>query len=127
LSASSMLSAGPHAWLPTAGPNDPIGFMPWNTVLALAPALFSLMLLRRSDQPAYRFSGIVFALRFGLILLFLPNAPYVATDLIHFLDTVRGAHVSSTRLLATQGPEYAVYVLIGLLSYAFTVDRMLFA
>ena len=70
-----MLSAGPHAWLSTAGPNDPIGFMPWNTVLAVAPALFSLMLLRRSDQSSHRFSGIVYALRFGLVLHFYPNAP----------------------------------------------------
>jgi uncharacterized membrane protein len=102
-----------------------LGFMPWNTVLAISPALLAFLLLKRSDQPRHHSATIVFALRFGIILLFLPNAPYVATDLVHFLDTVRGTTVSPWKLLATQVPVYTAYVLIGLLSYGFTEDRLL--
>jgi uncharacterized membrane protein len=50
----------------------------WNTFLALLPLCFAYRLSLRQQ------SDLKSALLFMLWLLFFPNAPYLATDLIHF-------------------------------------------
>ena len=55
-------------------------FMPWNLFLACVP-LCAASLLRRAQR-----SAAPDALQLGLVaiwLLFLPNAPYILTDLVH--------------------------------------------
>jgi uncharacterized membrane protein len=51
-------------------------FIPWNLFLAWLPLFFSTLLLKEK-KVAGKFVW------FGLWLLFLPNAPYLITDLIH--------------------------------------------
>ena len=99
--------------------------MLWNTVLALIPVVLTLLLLKRSEQRRGA-RPVLFWCSVALIMLFLPNAPYVATDLVHFLETVRTTDISPWRILATQFPLYVAFVLLGLVSYAFTADRILF-
>src|SRR6478735_7365509 len=53
-------------------------FYPWNLFLALVPVFFSGLLLK---QKTLNYKSI---LLFGLWLLFLPNAPYLVTDIFHF-------------------------------------------
>src|SRR5882672_5348565 len=53
-------------------------FYPWNLFLALVPLFFSGLLLK---QKKINFKSI---LLLGLWLLFLPNAPYLVTDIFHF-------------------------------------------
>jgi uncharacterized membrane protein len=84
-------------------------------------------LFRREDQPRQGIRNFTFFFEIALVLLFLPNAPYVATDLIHFVETVRVTEISLWRLLGTEFPLYATLLLVGLVCYAFTVDRLLFA
>ncbi|MCB0707567.1 MAG: DUF1361 domain-containing protein [Saprospiraceae bacterium] len=62
-------------------------FLPWNLFLAWLPFVFSRYLY--PDQP-----GIFFWPILGIWLLFLPNAPYLMTDFIHF-----GASTHSTFFL----------------------------
>ncbi|HTR76965.1 MAG TPA: DUF1361 domain-containing protein [Gemmatimonadaceae bacterium] len=103
---------------------SPVRFMVWNSVLAVIPALLALAFFR--PRPTGPKAGlIVFWAEMGLVLLFLPNAPYVATDLVHFLEAVRGSSASPWKILATQFPLYVGFVLFGLVCYAFTEDRML--
>jgi uncharacterized membrane protein len=63
------------------------GFLPWNLFLAWVPFICALIVgtlaERRNSWPAVTFFGIVW-------LLFLPNAPYLMTDLVH-LGPVREA------------------------------------
>ena len=54
-------------------------FLVWNLFLALVPA-FAAAALRHDDQHGARVRIIVWA---PLWLLFLPNAPYLITDLVH--------------------------------------------
>lgn len=57
------------------------GFLLWNLVLALVPVGLALLIAR----VARRQRGIpLLAALLGLWLLFLPNAPYLVTDLVHF-------------------------------------------
>lgn len=51
-------------------------FIPWNLFLAWLPLFFSTLMLKEKT----RFGKLVW---FCLWLLFLPNAPYLITDLVH--------------------------------------------
>jgi uncharacterized membrane protein len=53
-------------------------FYPWNLFLALVPVFFSGLLLK---QKTLNYKSI---LLLALWLLFLPNAPYLVTDIFHF-------------------------------------------
>lgn len=105
----------------------PYWWMVWNLALAVIPLVLSILFFKREDQPRRIIRNITFGFEMALVLLILPNAPYVATDLVHFLETVRTGDTSLWKLLGTQLPIYALYVLIGLLCYSFTVDRLLYA
>ncbi|SRR5581483_1058375 len=102
-------------------------WMVWNAVLAIIPVFLTLIFFKREDQPRHGVRNITFGFELVLILLFLPNAPYVATDLVHFLETVRVSDASLWKLLGTEFPIYAVFVLFGLTCYSFTADRLLYA
>ncbi len=105
----------------------PWWWMVWNIALAVIPVVLSILFFKRGDQPRHVIRNITFAFEMALVMLFLPNAPYVATDLVHFLETVRMGDTSLWKLLGTELPIYAVYVLIGLVCYSFTVDRLVYA
>ncbi len=100
-------------------------WMVWNIMLALIPVVLSILFFKRGEQPRPRIRDITFLFEMALVMLILPNAPYVATDLVHFLETVRTGDTSFWKLLGTDLPVYVIYVLIGLLCYSFTVDRLL--
>ena len=56
-------------------------FLVWNLCLAWLPLVFALLAndeYRNARKPSWRFCGSTIAW-----LLFLPNAPYIFTDLIH--------------------------------------------
>lgn len=96
-------------------------------MLALLPAAFAMLFFKREDQPRHTVRSITFAFEFGFVILLLPNSPYVATDLIHFIDTVRESDLSAWKLLGTEFPIYVAFILFGLLCYSFTTDRLLYA
>src|SRR5579884_627220 len=102
-------------------------WMAWNAILAFVPVVLALIFFKREDQPRTGIRNVTFGLELVLVLLFLPNAPYVATDLVHFLETVRVSDASLWKLLGTEFPIYAVFVLFGLTCYSFTADRLLYA
>jgi uncharacterized membrane protein len=55
-------------------------FYPWNLFLAIVPLVLSGLL---SKQKTLNYKSI---LLLGLWLLFLPNAPYLVTDIFHFFE-----------------------------------------
>jgi uncharacterized membrane protein len=102
-------------------------WMLWNAMLAIIPVVFVVIFFKREDQPRRRLRNLTFAGELALVLLFLPNAPYVATDLVHFVETVRQSDVSLWKLLGTEFPLYVAFVLFGLVCYSFATDRLLYA
>lgn len=56
------------------------GFLLWNLFLAVMPLLISNIIFRFDLR-----IGLRFYLLIGLWLLFLPNAPYIVTDLVHLV------------------------------------------
>jgi uncharacterized membrane protein len=94
------------------GPVHP--FMVWNLYLAAIPAGLALVLFRRA-QPL----NVTWGLGFVAWVLFLPNAPYVLTDVVHMVDDL---HASTGRrhsyeVLIT----YAVLFAGGLCSYVLSL------
>lgn len=54
-------------------------WMSWNAALALLPFLLAILLFR----PHHKHRGLIWAFGFILFILFLPNSPYLLTDVIH--------------------------------------------
>ncbi len=69
-------------------------FLAWNLFLALLPFVFSLRL--KQQRPA----GLN-VLKGALCLLFLPNAPYIITDLFHITHAGAGLLWFDTLLIAS--------------------------
>src|SRR5437763_12613221 len=88
-------------------------WMVWNAGLAFLPVLFSILFFKREAQPRRGIRNVTFGFEVALVLLFLPNASYVATDLIHFMETVRRSDASLWELLGKEFPIYASLVLFG--------------
>ncbi len=79
--------------------------MVWNLFLAAIPAALALVLFRRGAvrSPAW------WCLLVGW-LLFLPNAPYVLTDVMHMVDDIQAApsRVAAYEVIALFGVFFAV-------------------
>ncbi len=89
-------------------------FMIWNSALAVVPLLFAMPLSVAPRRTAGWWCGA------GAFVLFLPNAPYVLTDGIHFLDQVRGG-VSNLGVFGVLVPVYLAFFALGLGSYVVCV------
>lgn len=59
-------------------------FMVWNLFLAIVPFAISLRMTRQKRQHWF-----LFLVQFSAWLLFLPNAPYMITDLLHLMNSDR--------------------------------------
>ncbi len=72
----------------------------WNLFLALAPLGLAWWLFRRTERRGWLWWPLLVA-----FILFLPNAAYTLTDIIHFIDEVRYSE--------PQLPEWSVaYIVI---------------
>src|SRR4051794_30605723 len=93
-------------------------WMTWNVALALVPLALSRTLFHneRRRGPAW-WAGLV------AFVLFLPNAPYVLTDVIHLIADVR--RVQSDALITFLVlPVYAVFFLVGVEAYVLAVSEL---
>jgi uncharacterized membrane protein len=93
-------------------------WMSWNLVLALIPLALAFPLFRPGRRMAVRWwAGAV------LFALFLPNAPYVLTDVIHLFDDIRESR-SDLQLLGVYLPIYVIYFTVGVVSYGWSLHRL---
>ncbi len=93
-------------------------WMTWNLILAAVPAALAVVVFRhRGPRTALWWTGA------GLCALFLPNAPYVVTDLVHLRDDVlrAGSDLSVTTAVL---PMYAAFIAAGFLAYVLAVGEM---
>lgn len=86
-------------------------WMTWNLTLAMVPAALAVALLARPHRRTVTWwAGI------AVFVVFLPNAPYVVTDLIHLRGHAAAA-ASDGVLVFGVLPLYAGFVLTGFLAY----------
>jgi len=89
-------------------------WMAWNLTLALVPLLLAAVLFRDRRRPS---AGWWVGLAAFVVLL--PNAPYVLTDVVHFVPDVRGADRLSVAIAFIA--QYGVFFLVGVESYVASV------
>ncbi|TDD74592.1 DUF1361 domain-containing protein [Actinomadura darangshiensis] len=95
-------------------------WMGWNTFLAWIPVGLAYLVFRgdRLSRSPFWWAGLV------LFVLFLPNAPYVVTDLVHLRGDIiladRGGPVVTAIL-----PVYAVLIGSGFLAYYLALSAAL--
>src|SRR5262245_38461013 len=93
-------------------------WMGWNLTLAAIPAVLAVAVFR-SRGPR----GAGWWLGAGLALLFLPNAPYVLTDLVHLRGDVAAAG-SDGAVVGAVLPVYAAFIGAGFVAYAVAVTEL---
>ena len=92
-------------------------FMAWNLTLALVPVVIGALLFRRRRTSPLWWLGL------AAFLAFLPNAPYVLSDVIHLADDVRATR-SDAVVVAGILPQYAAFFLAGLVAYVVALGEL---
>lgn len=90
----------------------------WNLTLAFIPLLLAVVLFRPGVRRTATWWGGVIA-----FTLLLPNAAYVLTDFVHFLDDVR-AGASDLSLMTVYGPAYGIFIALGFSFYVLSLVRV---
>ncbi|HKH06880.1 MAG TPA: DUF1361 domain-containing protein [Acidimicrobiales bacterium] len=93
-------------------------WMGWNLCLAAVPVGLAFLVFRhrgRRNPPWW--AGL------GLFALFLPNAPYVITDLVHLRGDVVGADDDAAVITGVL-PVYAAFIVLGVLAYTVSLILM---
>lgn len=90
-------------------------WMSWNLFLAFVPLLLSFWLFRRQ-----RSRSLVWWLGLLVFIAFLPNAPYVLTDVIHLVEDIRKGYSIWTITLIVI-PLYSLFTLAGFEAYVLSL------
>ena len=96
-----------------------IRWMTWNLFLAFIPLALSVWLFRRNK----RSRSWVWWLGFAVFYAFLPNAPYLLTDVIHLIDDIRTIQ-SVWIITLVLIPVYLVVILAGFEAYVISLINM---
>jgi uncharacterized membrane protein len=96
------------------------GFMLWNLFLAAVPAVLALVLFPRTRLRTSAKRGVAWWLGLAAWVLFLPNAPYLLTDVVHMVHDIKGAPSDAWAymVIVTYGALFA----FGLVSYALSLQ-----
>lgn len=95
-----------------------VWWMSWNLLLAAVPAALAVLLFHDPHRrTALWWFGV------AMFILFLPNAPYVLTDLIHVRSNAHSATLDGTVLFGIL-PLYAVFVAAGFALYAVALHEV---
>lgn len=109
-----------HHWLGRAleSASHSLPFMAWNTFLALIPLGLSLWLFgSRSSRHLIWWAAL------ATFVAFLPNAPYVLTDIIHLIRQIRqGAAIWIITFVLL--PQYFLFMLIGTEAYVLSLINL---
>lgn len=94
-------------------------WMTWNLFLAFIPLVLSIWLFRRIKKSR----SWVWWLGFAVFYAFLPNAPYLLTDVIHLIDDIRTIQ-SVWMITLVLIPVYLLVILAGFEAYVISVINM---
>lgn len=93
-------------------------WMTWNLFLAFIPLALSVWLFRTKLRRSW-----VWWLGFLVFFAFLPNAPYLLTDVIHFIDDIRRIQ-SVWMITLVLIPIYLLVILAGFEAYVISLINL---
>lgn len=104
-------------WMHAAGKlfTHNLHWMSWNLFLALIPLGLSFWLFRATTQRYW-----YWWLTLLVFIAFLPNAPYVLTDIIHLIDDIRRVN-SIWGISLVLIPQYLIFFIIGFEAYVLSL------
>ncbi|MFE4108272.1 DUF1361 domain-containing protein [Almyronema epifaneia] len=107
-------------WLASAfeAAHNNMRFMAWNSFLALIPLFLSVWLFRRR-----RLKSIAWVIGLITFIAFLPNAPYVLTDIIHLVHDIRYGY-SIWIIALVLVPQYLLFMFIGFQAYVISLINL---
>lgn len=95
-----------------------IRWMSWNLFLAFVPLALSIWLFRSKRR-----RSVLWWLVFLVFFAFLPNAPYVLTDVIHLIESIRTTNSVWTITLVVI-PMYIIFILAGFEAYVLSLINL---
>ncbi|AFY33461.1 DUF1361 domain-containing protein [Calothrix sp. PCC 7507] len=95
-----------------------IDWMTWNLFLAFIPLVLSVLLFRNG-----RGRSLLWWLTFLVFYAFLPNAPYLLTDVIHLIDDIRTIQ-SVWIITLVLIPIYLLVILAGFQAYVISLINL---
>lgn len=95
------------------------GWIIWNLFLAFIPLALSVWLFRSSS----RSRSILWWVGFLVFIAFLPNAPYLLTDIIHLIEAIRDDYSVWVITLAIL-PPHLIAILAGFEAYVISLINL---
>jgi len=95
------------------------GWIIWNLFLAFIPLALSVWLFRSSS----RSRSILWWVGFLVFIAFLPNAPYLLTDIIHLIQAIRDDHSVWIITLAIL-PPHLIAIVAGFEAYVISLINL---
>jgi uncharacterized membrane protein len=95
-----------------------VGRIVWNLFLAFIPLGLSYWLFRRGRSRSF-----VWWLGFVVFLAFLPNAPYILTDIVHLIDDIRAVN-SIWVVTLIVFPLHILFILSGFEAYVLSLINL---
>ncbi|HEY9606874.1 MAG TPA: DUF1361 domain-containing protein [Allocoleopsis sp.] len=95
------------------------GWIVWNLFLAFIPLALSVWLFRKQ----FRSRSIVWWVAFLVFIAFLPNAPYLLTDIIHLIDAIRSDYSAWVITLVIL-PPHLLAIVAGFEAYVLSLINL---
>lgn len=92
------------------------GWIVWNLFLAFIPLALSFWLFRRKSQSR----SVLWWVTFLVFIAFLPNAPYLLTDIIHLINAIRN-YFSVWIITLVLIPPHLIAILAGFEAYVISI------
>lgn len=99
-------------------------WMAWNLFLSTIPCALSFILFAKRS-PKQLPQNILWWLGLAVFILFLPNAPYTLTDIIHFVRDIRDPDISNNGIIFVLIPQYIVFFLLGFQCYVLSIIKLI--
>ena len=113
MSIRDLLAEAWRAW------NIHSGWIAWNLFLAFIPLGLSFWLFRRKSQSRSVFWWVAFL----VFIAFLPNAPYLLTDIIHLINAARN-YYSVWVITLFLIPPHLIAILLGFEAYVISLMNL---
>ena len=103
-------------------------WMGWNLFLAFIPLIIALILFNKDFWKGPFLNKIVTFIVFLIFYFFLPNAPYVLSDVIHLIRQIRDFRyfrINDNQIILILIPQYILFFFLGFSCYVLAFQKFL--